>query len=284
MPLSVLFVISEEDPVARGVADVWGALPPTGIELEGSPVLALRPGVGVVRRAGWHVRDAALSDLLVREPETAHAVVIFPSVHRAESGTPCFTVHPLGNFGPSAEVGGEPRRLVPTAPRLMAAALRALADVAPSVGLHATFESTHHGPLLAQPAFFAEIGFADAPQPPEAAVRALSGVMAELREDPADHVAVGVGGGHYVPHFTELALERRWAFGHLISRHAFAAATAAELADAQQKTAGSEGFLFARAADAEDPKVEGLGRRVRDAEAPRRSGATPSASSRPSGT
>ena len=33
-------------------------------------------------------------------------------------------------------------------------------------------------------------------------------------------VAIGVGGGHYVPRLTDLALARDVAFGHLVSGHA----------------------------------------------------------------
>jgi len=201
--------------------------------------------------------------------------LIFPSVHRSESGTPCFTVHPLGNPGADAEVGGRPSSLVPTEPRRMAAALRALAEEGERIGLSATYEATHHGPALETPAFFAEIGFGEAPGPPEPAVDVLARVLESLVEDPTDRVAVGAGGGHYVPHFTDLALHRRWAFGHLFSRHALERASGAIVREAVEKTPGAEGVLFARAADAADARWAGIGPRLRDGDAPRRATVAP---------
>jgi D-aminoacyl-tRNA deacylase len=153
----------------------------------------------------------------------------------------------------------------------MTGALRRLAEVAGSVGLSATFEATHHGPALAQPALFVEIGFAEDDAPPPDAVAALARVLFEFAEDPRDRIVVGAGGGHYAPHFTDLALSRRWAFGHIISKHALALASPATLRTALEKTPGAEGVLFHRAADAEGAAERGLGPRLSESEQPKRS-------------
>jgi D-aminoacyl-tRNA deacylase len=145
-----------------------------------------------------------------------------------------------------------------------------LAEAGRTLGLPATYEATHHGPAADHPSFFVEIGFGRGDTPPADAVAALARLLPMLAEDPSDRIALGIGGGHYVPHLTELALDRRWAFGHLVSRHGFAAATRTILAEALEKTPGAEGIVFARTADAEDPKVDGLGRRLRESEAPQR--------------
>jgi D-aminoacyl-tRNA deacylase len=152
----------------------------------------------------------------------------------------------------------------------MASALRALAEAGESIGFPATYESTHHGPAADHPSFFVEIGFGHGDDPPPEAVVALARLLPNLVEDPTDRIAVGIGGGHYVPHLTALALERRWAFGHLVSRHAYASAPRSVLEEALEKSAGAEGIVFARTADAEEAKVQGLGRRLRESEAPRR--------------
>lgn len=265
-----LIVLSEADPVARAVAERWGPLPAVGPVVDGTPLRRLSEAAVVLRRPGLHIHDDALDPLLSPVPALDPLPLVFPSIHRSESGQPCFTAHPLGNFGSEAEVGGRPRRLVPTAPRLMTAALRRLHEAGKEIGLTATFEATHHGPLLARPAFFVEIGFGEAPGPSPGAVAGLARALADLEEEPADRVVVGVGGGHYVPHLTDLALRRRWAFGHLISRHALERAAREELAEALRGTPGGEGFLFARAADAERPVLQGLAPRRRENEAPRR--------------
>lgn len=288
MGLRYLLALSDLDPVARAVGERWGTRATVGQLADGTAVRGLDRGVGFVRRPGHHVLDEGLAALIPEALLAREAPIVFPSIHRSEQGVTCLTVHPLGNLGVEAEVGGLPGRLTPTAPRLMTDALRRLAEAGGPLGLTATFEATHHGPWLARPAFFAEIGFGDAPSPPADAVAALAAVLPALEEDPRDRVALGVGGGHYVPHLTELALERRWAFGHLVSRHGLARATRATLVEALALTPGAEGIVYARAADAEDPKIAGLGPRRRDNEAPRRSaGSTPSpatGASPPSGT
>jgi D-aminoacyl-tRNA deacylase len=265
-----LLIVSEGDPVAPRVAECWGTPPSSGDFVDGSAIRVLAPDVLMLRRPGLHIHDEYLDEKLPTSLRQPGLSLIFPSVHRSESGTACFTVHPLGNPGPSAEVGGEAGRLVPSAPRHMAAALRALSEVGRPIGLEATYEATHHGPALRTPAFFAEIGFGDASTPPTDAVRALAGVLPHLVPEATDRVAVGAGGGHYVPHFTDLALRRRWAFGHLLARHVLEQATVRLMRDALENTEGAEGVLFARAADAADPRWAEAVSRLRDAEAPRR--------------
>ncbi len=211
--------------------------------------------------------------------------MVFPSVHRSVTGTLCTTVHPLGNFGDSDEVGGAPRTLVPAPAHLMVSALRRLSEAESTTGLPTTFEATHHGPVQAAPAFFVEIAHVPGgPPPPEVAVRSLAEIVTGLEEDPADRVAVGIGGGHYVPHFTDLALRRRWAFGHLVPRHALEAEGAAAVRAAVAATPGAAGVLYARAQDAENiGAIEGV-RRLREKEVERR-GLTGSPSASPaSGT
>ncbi len=270
MRAEYVIVVSEMDPVAPRVAAHWGTPPATGWSVDGAAVRQLRPGVLVLRRAQRHVHDERLDARLPTALREEQVSIVFPSVHRSEQNVPCLTVHPLGNPGTAAEIGGLPGSFVPTHPALMVAALRALAREAPAIGLKATYEATHHGPYLELPSFFAEIGFGDRPDPPAAAVRLLASVLPDLEPTEGDRVALGVGGGHYAPHFTDLALRRRWAFGHMLSRHALLTLTAEAARAAFAATAGAEGVLFARAQDAEDRSVAGLGPRLKDGDSPRR--------------
>lgn len=264
-----IVVVSLADPVARGVHAALGTLPSTGDFVEGTPLRELARDVLVLSRAPLHIHDDRLETLLPPSVRAAGPTLVFPSVHRSESGAPCFTVHPLGNFGAAAEVGGVPHALVPAAPRLMTDALRRLAAAGEAAGLEATFESTHHGPVVQLPAFFAEIGYGTLPEPPSAAVRELTRVLGELAVDPRDRVVVGVGGGHYAPHFTDLALKRRWAFGHLVSRHTLLAIDARTAALAMQATPGVEGAIYARSADQGLPAAGVLVPRLSETAAPR---------------
>ncbi len=263
-----LLVLSEPDPVASRVAEIWGAPPSTGEHVDGAPIRQLGPDLWTLRRPGPHIHDEHLDARLPRSGPLAELTLIFPSIHRSEQNVPCLTVHPLGNPGPIAEVGGRPRTLVPTDPRRMAAVLRALSERAGGSGLDVTYEATHHGPELGRPAFFAEIGFGESSAPSERSVRVLADALREPVLDPADRVALACGGGHYAPHFTELALVRRWAFGHVLSRHALESIDRATARSAFDLTPGAEGIVFARARDQDHPALSGLAERRRDQEAP----------------
>ncbi len=265
-----LLIISEADPVAPRVAERWGVATSEGEFVDGAPIRRLSEDALLLKRAPLHIHDERLDARLPAPLRERPITLVFPSVHRSEQNVECLTVHPLGNPGIEAEVGGRSASWVPSDPELMVGALRTLAESAPSVGLTATYEATHHGPYLEVPAFFAEIGYGAAPVPPEPAVRVLADVLAELPAEAGDRVALAVGGGHYAPHFTDLALRRRWAFGHLISRHALEGLTAESARTARAAVPGSEGIVFARAEDARLSIWEGVGSRLREQDAPRR--------------
>jgi len=273
-----LVVVSAEDPVAQGVARYWGTPPSTGDHVEGAAVRALSPGALLLHRPGLHIHDERLDDLLPESIRSARPTLVFPSIHRSEQNVPCLTVHPLGNPGNSAEVGGRPGALVPADPLLMVSALRTLAERGGRLDLGATFEATHHGPELKLPSFFVEIGYGTEPEPPEPALRVLAETIPHLARNEGDRVALAVGGGHYAPHFTDLALKRRWAFGHILSRHTLATLTPEIARIALERSVGAEGWLPARQDDAGHPALRGLGTRMRDSDAPTRGSDATSAS------
>jgi D-aminoacyl-tRNA deacylase len=268
METRYLVVVSEEDATARLIAEGWGTPPSTGEFVDGGAVRQLAAEVDLLRRPGLHIYDSQLSRAL--PPRLRSVPIVFPSRHRSESQIACLTVHPLGNLGPTTEVGGEPGRLVPSAARLMADALRQEQEAAQSVGVPASYEATHHGPLLHQPAFFAEISDALPEVERRKVATSLADVLLDLVEDPDDRVVVGVGGGHYAPHFTELALRRRWAFSHIVPRHALEALTPEVMQQLREGAPPPEGALYQRAADAERPEWKAWGLRLRDPDAPPR--------------
>jgi len=265
-----VLIVSDPDPVAHRVAERWGTPPSTGLFVEGAAVRALSASAYFLRRPGVHIHDEGLDLKLPAALRDPALPLVFPSIHRSEQNQPCLTVHPLGNPGSSAEVGGSPRTLVPTDPGLMAAALRALDERSSAAGVPASYESTHHGPALRVPGLFVEIGYGSLPSPPESAVAVLAEVLRDLETAGDDRVALAVGGGHYAPHFTDLALRRRWAFGHILSRHALTSIDVATARSAYELTPRAEGIVYARAADRDLPALAGLGPRRRDSEAPER--------------
>ena len=142
-------------------------------------------------------------------------LVIFLSRHSSVNPVPVLTVHVTGNFGP-AELGGSPRTLAPAAPAMMQATLRALARHCPE-GYRVSYEVTHHGPTgLCHPSFFVEIGSTEKEWADPAAGRAVA--EAVISAEPTEAVPlIGIGGTHYAPRETAIALSSRGAFGHIAS-------------------------------------------------------------------
>lgn len=156
------------------------------------------------------------------EPETGYPLdlLIFLSKHRSEKEIRSLTVHPPGNFL-SADFGGDEGYLCPSAPREMSASLRSLYKEKKGLGLkdQTTYEVTHHGPHVSSPCFFIEIGSSEdrwgIPVLGEAIARSL--LSSSFSDNTYDlPVAIGIGGGHYAPRFTDRALRKKFDFGHMI--------------------------------------------------------------------
>ncbi|HPD08453.1 MAG TPA: D-aminoacyl-tRNA deacylase [Methanomassiliicoccales archaeon] len=181
-----------------------------------------------------------LVDRLVGEAlEVEIGEVVFLSKHRAASGRPTLTVHPIGNFG-RAEYGGRDGTLVPASPAFMSGLLRALSVSAKGLPFEVSYEVTHHGPYLEMPTTFVEIGSDEGgwgnQEAGKAVTRALLGWV------PADGpTVVGVGGGHYAPRFTEVTLAKRVRFGHMVAKHVLDGKGDNEVLEIVGKAAGASG-------------------------------------------
>lgn len=161
-----------------------------------------------------------------RRASIAFERVLFLSKHSAASGQPAFTVHPIGNLGRETAFGGGPRALAPADPAYMSSVLQALSNEAQRLGVVATFEATHHGPQMALPSLFVEVG--SRPQDWEnddlvagVARAVLSGYLEKSLREPAAP-ALGLGGGHYHPRQTDRARTQGTAVGHLIPLYGLA--------------------------------------------------------------
>jgi len=153
------------------------------------------------------------ADAVDREIEAD--LLVFLSRHSSVNPVPVLTVHVTGNYG-AAELGGEARTLAPAAPAMMQATLRALARHCPE-GYRVSYEVTHHGPTsLSIPSFFVEIGSTEKEWGDPVAGRAVA--EAVLSAAPVNAIPlIGIGGTHYAPRETEIALTSRGAFGHIAS-------------------------------------------------------------------
>jgi len=164
-------------------------------------------------------------------------LVVYLSKHRSESRTASLTVHPIGN-PKGADFGGQPGTLVPAAPHWMTAALRRLRVEARGLPYEVTYEATHHGPFLETPTFYIEQGSTETEWADTEASAAIARTLVDLAPVDAP-VAIGLGGGHYVPRHTDVAVARRVAFGHLLPTHALEALPDAVLDQAVHRTPGA---------------------------------------------
>jgi len=152
-------------------------------------------------------------------------IAIFLSRHRSKTGDPTLTVHPIGNFS-DAEFGGQPKTLVPCAPRMMAHLLRLIKKNLQPTDLEyqVCYEVTHHGPFLKIPTLFVEVGSTEIQWQQKEPASIIATSLLELlttyhyEEDfPKDiPVLLGIGGGHYAPRFTDIIFQKKVAFGHMI--------------------------------------------------------------------
>jgi len=172
-----------------------------------------------------HIRHENLDKEIKEKLKIQPDEIIVVSRHRSKTGEPTLTTHPLGNYG-EAKFGGKPRTLVTAMPRLMTYLLRVLNKSAKEEKLYhdVCFEVTHHGPYLEVPAMFVEIGSTEDewrnPLPGKIIAKSLIKALEAYTSDENllsdNKIVIGIGGGHYAPRFTELALSRKVAFGHMI--------------------------------------------------------------------
>jgi len=168
--------------------------------------------------------DIELKEKLNIKPDHA----IFISKHTSKTGEPTLTTHPIGNYG-KAEFGGQNKTLVLSSPKLMSQLLRIIKTNSKKAQTYhkVCFEATHHGPYLNIPSLFVEVGSTEEEWNNKKPVEIIANSVLELlnqyyneknflKEIPT---IIGLGGGHYAPRFTDVALERNVAFGHMIPKY-----------------------------------------------------------------
>ncbi|MDE1865977.1 MAG: hypothetical protein KGH94_05055 [Candidatus Micrarchaeota archaeon] len=170
-------------------------------------------GVDILRLERLPIYEEGLDSLVKTD------LFVFLSRHRSSKGVASFTVHPLGNWAPSAEAGGKPRMLSMAAPWQMRNMLVQMSKTN-DTGISVTYEATHHGPLLETPSFFVEVGGSEeiAERHYDVLARSVSEYFASKHEN-VGRVAIAIGGTHYPEKFTRLALEGKYAFSHIMPRH-----------------------------------------------------------------
>lgn len=223
----VLLLAFDGDPASINISDRlldMGSGEVAGL-VEGHPYYAFS-GFNLLTLKGEHLYREDLDAVFERYNPGGDRVLVVLSRHSSASRIPTLTVHPTGNYG-EALYGGLEKRLSTSAPAAMREVLHALRRWTERMGLEhrVSYEVTHHGPLIETPHLFVEIGSDEEMWHSRAAAEAIAGALLETFS--ANHagnegveVAVGVGGGHYAPRFTDIALKRPVAFGHMLPEYA----------------------------------------------------------------
>lgn len=150
-------------------------------------------------------------------------LIILLCRHTSASEVPAMTVHSAGNWGSEARLGGKPRSLSVAAPSAMLSILERMRKSESKV--EKTYEATHHGPLLNTPSVFAELGGTETTMtdPEFGAVvgDAVYGAATDVINLNLHYkkIVMGIGGNHYPKRFTKLAVEKGYAFSHIMSKY-----------------------------------------------------------------
>ncbi|MGC8663643.1 MAG: D-aminoacyl-tRNA deacylase [Thermoplasmata archaeon] len=144
--------------------------------------------------------------------------IIVASKHRSESGMRSLTVHPIGNFS-KADLGGREKTLVKTNANYMTGSLLKLKELSTNIDYSVSYEATHHGPYLTVPTFFIEIGSNENEWNDKNAGKLIAQTISNAKKTD-DDIAIGIGGGHYTPRFTKIAISKKVSFGHMAPKYA----------------------------------------------------------------
>jgi len=144
--------------------------------------------------------------------------IIFASRHSSEKKIPTLTAHTPGNFG-KAEYGGRDGELCFSIPEANKKAIQIMSELAPE-NYAVSMEATHHGPITSLPSVFVEIGSCEENWRDDKAGEIVAKAIQSILDLKPRKKAVGVGGGHYCPKFTEIALKTDMAIGHVLPKYA----------------------------------------------------------------
>ena len=245
--MTILVLVSRADPASVTIRDALLDMDPwkDAGAFEGLPVRE-RPGFLMVETDRLHL-ECDLLDRRLRAAGLAFDAILVASRHKAESGKPALTVHPIGNPG-AADFGGHAGRLVPSSPVLMGRVLRRLVAEAHGLKHQVTFEATHHGPYLETPTAFVEIGTDErAWTDPDLGRRVARALLAAAEPSAGDDAPtlVMLGGSHYAPRATDLVRWSKANVGHILPAYALERGVApATVLDAIRGTPGCVGYYL----------------------------------------
>ncbi len=168
--------------------------------------------------------------------------IVVASRHWGKSGTPTLTAHPTGNFG-KAMYGGNPKELQYTAPDTMRNIYLNLLE-SPPEGFQVSLEATHHSPTeFDVPMFFVEIGSRDEQwRDTSVGEYLVECILDGMNSKETAPTAIGFGGGHYCPKFSEYIKE--YSMGHMAAKYAIDLLNEDLVTQMIEKSGGVDTILF----------------------------------------
>ncbi|AHF79674.1 D-aminoacyl-tRNA deacylase [Thermococcus paralvinellae] len=149
-------------------------------------------------------------------------LIIFASRHSSKQKLPALTTHVTGNWG-EAMYGGKDNSLAIAQPSAMKLALMKMSELN-DLGWTVCYEATHHGPSEVDvPSLFIEIGSSEEEWVNDRAGEILAETIMHVIKNYQKtnfKVAIGIGGGHYAPKQTKVALNSDIAFSHIVPKYA----------------------------------------------------------------
>lgn len=146
---------------------------------------------------------------------------LFLSKHKSEAGIPCLTVHSAGNFSNDDSYGGKKRELSLTHASMVKNALDCLKRFNTNSKYSVSLEVTHHGPTsLKHPLICVEVGSKEENWEDLSACGVVARAAFEISENSKTfRSAIGFGGPHYAPKFTDYCLKNEIGIGHICPKY-----------------------------------------------------------------
>ncbi|MEK6848123.1 MAG: D-aminoacyl-tRNA deacylase [Nanoarchaeota archaeon] len=148
--------------------------------------------------------------------------IIFASRHVSEKKEKTLSVHAPGNWK-KADFGGKPGIVCKTSAIFQKEIMKKLDETAKFFHLrkyNISLECTHHGPLIDKPCIFIEIGSTEEEWKDSKAgfivAKTIFDVLKDIKENPYNEVAIGIGGPHYCPNFNKIQIKSNVAISHII--------------------------------------------------------------------
>jgi len=192
-----------------------------GYTFDGNPVYQLKDVMILTTNQEmiyYDYLDKEIEKQLSIKPE----IIIFASRHSSKQKLPALTTHVTGNWNKSM-YGGKDYSLAMAQPSAMKLALLKMSELN-DLGWTVCYEATHHGPSeLNIPSLFIEIGSSEEEWVNERAGEILAETIMHVINNYQKinfKVAIGIGGGHYAPKQTKVALNSELAFSHIAAKYA----------------------------------------------------------------